>query len=163
METLEKFNSRIDFLWRTLGYKSSREFDRALGIPETHTSGITGPRQTTPKVDYVQRIIAIHPEVNANWLLVGVDEWSNPPKGYLDDLLKKIESLSRDLDEATKVNSDVLAENALFRNSIVSLAVSKTNFQSAANFNSVGKKSPVNRRLGVIIPFFAHSLAHSVG
>jgi hypothetical protein len=151
MDSLDTFNDRVKWLYQKLGYKSGREFDRRTGIAETNTAGITGPRQITPKIEYVQKILTVHPNVNANWLLIGTGEAFMPE----DDTKVGIEELIR--------------ENEMLKQQVKGLqfglisAANSANFQSAANFNSVGKKSPVNRRFGVIIPFFAHSLAHSVG
>jgi hypothetical protein len=157
-QKMEKFNDRIDFLWHTLGYKSSREFDRTLGIPEKQTSSITGPKQSLPRIDYVQRIVEVHPEVNANWLLVGGSEWKNPPKNYLEELKRKIEELSSSLEKLSKEKEEVLEENSVFRNSIINLAINRP-----ANFHPVSnKKTPAKKRGTVMqLPLFARSVANS--
>jgi hypothetical protein len=153
---MEKFNDRVDFLWQILGYKSARAFDRALGIPEKQTASITGIRQTLPKVDYVQKIIEVHPEVNTNWLLGGGGEWKNPPKGYIEELQTKIETLLKDLEESTKKQNEVLEENTVFRNSIVNMAV-KSNFGGVVNFRFASTGMPVCKIIRVNFTGFTRS------
>jgi hypothetical protein len=157
---MEKFNDRIDFLWRTLGYKSARSFDRALGVSEKQTAAITGVRQVMPRADYVQRIVELHPEVNANWLLIGIDEWRNPPKDFVDRLLKKIEELSIELEASKTDKGNLQIENEGLKNSVVNLAL----FQAGqtSNFQPVSNKTPARRRVVVFqLPLFASSVANS--
>lgn len=149
---MKHFNERVDFIWQVLGYKSTRAFDRALGIPESQTCTITGPRQATPRIDYVQKIVELHPEVNTNWLLTGEEEWRKPPKGYLEELKRKIEELTNSLEQLSKEKNEVLEENSVFRNSIINLAVNRP----SANFQHVSMETPVNEK--VII--FANSRAN---
>ena len=149
---MKKFNERIDFVWQVLGYKSTRAFDRALGIPESQTCTITGPRQATPRIDYVQKIVELHPEVNTNWLLTGEEEWRKPPKGELEALKRKIEELTNTLEQISKEKEEVLEENSVFRNSIVNLAVNRP-----VNFLPVSiEKTPVNQKIRI----FANSYAN---
>ncbi len=159
MEVLDTFNDRVKWLYQKLGYKSGRLFDKAIGVVETNTAGITGPRQTTPKVEYVQKILAVHDTVNANWLLVGQGEWCLPPKKSIEDLMAEL--------DAVKLERDVIRkENEGLRNSVVNLALfqaqtASSNLQNVANFKFVSSKKPVNQRVGIIIQFVADSTTDS--
>ena len=153
MESIDKFNDRVAFLWHTLGYKSARAFDRAIGVPENQTFSITGPRQTLPKVDYVQKIIAIHPEVNANWLLAGIDDWKNSPKKSVDNLIAELEALKQEREMMKR-------ENEGLKNSVVNLGLYQTG--QASNFQPVSNRTPARKRVIVSqLPLFASSVANS--
>lgn len=150
MDSLDTFNDRVKWLYQKLGYKSGREFDRRTGIAETNTAGITGPRQITPKIEYVQKILTVHPNVNANWLLIGTGEAFIPE----DDTKVSIEELIR--------------ENEMLKQQVKGLqfglisAANSANFQSAANFKFVSKKSPVYQQFIIKKRIVVNSLVNSV-
>jgi hypothetical protein len=145
--TIETFNDRVKWLYQKLGYKSGREFDRRTGIAETNTAGITGCRQITPKIEYVQKILLVHPNVNANWLLIGVGEAFMPDDAIKDsreELIREIEMLKQ---QVKGLQFGLIS------------AANSVNFQSAVNFKIVSNKKPVSQRIGIIILFIADSIA----
>ena len=149
---METFNKRLKILIETLGFSSSRKFDMEIGVPESQTACVTGPKQTTPKIDYLQKVKARFPQINVDWLICGEGEMFRP------------ESTDR---STKKLNEEYLvSENALLKQRIqglefgLSLAANSVNFQGSGNFPFVNKKSPVNQRFILIKGFVVNSLVN---
>ena len=150
---MEKFSDRIDFLWRTLGYKSARSFDRAIGFSEKQTDAVTGIRQVMPKINYIQSIVKLHPEVSIEWLIMGGNEWKNLPKKTVEDLLLELEALKEERELIKK-------ENQGLKDSVLGLALLQAGH--TPNFQLVSNKTPARNR-GIVsqLPMFACSVANS--
>lgn len=145
---METFNDRLKQLIERLNFKSSRKFDQEIGVPESQTTYITGPRQTIPRVDYLQKIKLRFTNVNTDWLISGEgDMFFNPPKKSIEDLLAEVEVLKQERDLMRR-------ENEGLKNSVVNLGLFQ-NSQSV-NFLPVSIETPVNQK----IRFFANSYAN---
>ena len=151
---METFNKRLKVLIETLGFASSRKFDMEIGVPESQTACVTGPKQTTPKIDYLQKVKVRFPQVNVDWLICGEGD------------MLRAESNER---SSKKINEEYLVqENALLKQRIqglefgLSLAANSANFQKntmGVNFRFVSSKKPVNQRVGLILKIVADSIA----
>jgi hypothetical protein len=89
----------------------------------------------------------VHPNVNANWLLIGVGEAFMPDDAIKDsreELIREIEMLKQ---QVKGLQFGLIS------------AANSVNFQSAVNFKIVSNKKPVSQRIGIIILFIADSIA----
>ena len=134
---METFNSRLKLLMDHLGF-TSRNFDKEIGVPQTQTSSVVGPKQTIPRTDYAIKIKGRFQNVNLNWLLAGEGEMFNDPNK-----------------ENHKLNEESLVqENKMLKQRIqglefgLSLAANSANFQqgnTAVNFKLVSRNAPVKQ------------------
>lgn len=136
---MRTFNDRLKHLIEALNFKASRKFDQEIGVPESQTTYITGPRQTIPRVDYLQKIKARFSNVNIDWLISGDGEmFFAPPKKSMDDLLAELEALKQERDLIKR-------ENEGLKNSVVNLGLYQT--AQSANFYLVSMETPVNENV----------------
>jgi hypothetical protein len=97
---MKTFNVRLKQLIEILGYSSARKFDMEIGAVESQTASVTGPKQITPKIDYIQKVKSRFPHVNLDWLISGEGEMFNVSQEEKTKVLednKKLEAEVQDL------------------------------------------------------------------
>lgn len=153
-------NQRVEqIVFEHLKLKNPAVFDKMLGVTRNTTYNIIkgiGNRISKPSTEYLQKVCEAVPEIDANWLLIGLGEREKPDK----DIIRKEHER---LNELAIENQTMKQENQSLKFALA-LAAKHSNFQqgnTAANFKFVSSKKPVNQRVGIIIQFVADSTTDS--
>jgi hypothetical protein len=151
---METVNERLKhFIEEVVKPKSLRAFDSHIGVAETHTNNIVGKKQNMPNGSYFQKLKEKYPNLSLDWLISGDGEMFKP--------VNEFKETQEEVNRLKAENDSLLAELQGSRFAL-SVVAKHSNFQQgnvAVNFKVVSNKKPVSQRVGVIIPFFADSIA----
>lgn len=154
METT--INQRVaQVVFEHLKLKNPAAFDKLLGVSRNTTYNIIygiGDRLYKPSIEFIQKVCKAVPDLDANWLILGVGEVTKPDGKKVQ---KEIDRLSNLVVEVQTIKQ----ENQSLKFAL-SLAANSANFQGSGNFPVVNKKSPVNQRFILIKGFVVNSLVN---
>lgn len=101
----ETVNKRISLLIHELTGGRQTMFANKLGVAQSTINSIVGSRQTKPGFDLIDKLKAVYPQVNIEWLVTGEGEMflSNKPAdggnfgSQVEQMLREeVKSLKRD-------------------------------------------------------------------
>ena len=137
-------NQRVEqIVFEHLKLKNPAVFDKMLGVTRNTTYNIIkgiGNRISKPSTEYLQKVCEAVPEIDANWLLIGLGEREKPDK----DIIRKEHER---LNELAIENQTMKQENQSLKFALA-LAAKHSNFQqgnTAANFKFVSRNAPVKQ------------------
>jgi hypothetical protein len=112
-------NERINNLIKKFSNGKKKDFANSIELPESTLSGIVGTRGSTPGADILQKILIKYPNVNAEWLILGIEPMQKDdiillpePKenSKVKELQKLIETQSKTIDAQERL-IDTLEKN----------------------------------------------------